>query len=744
MPILSQGVADANIGAPSNMFRALWDAGYKRLVPITVAGQPVSEHSTLYKRQAKAMGKAPGVRRDDGLWVSFDWLRHETTEADLERWHTMGAGVGIRTGGGLVAVDIDTLDEKLAKTCEELAVAHLGAAPVRVGRWPKRLLLYRTAEEPPYRRVLFDDGTDYKPGKEPRVELLTEGRQFVAAGVHPGTGKPYEWRPHVYFPSALSPVTGQQLDAYFAALAQRLPKADSHVETAGQRAKADQAQLAGDPDTIAAAVAALPNNHNFKDRESYIRVGAALKAALPGDDEGVGLDLFQEWAARWTEGENDPDVVAADWRRLKPPYSIGAQYLYNLAQRHGSFSVAQAWFGNGSGPAPADASVKPKLSFFDPVTAWRGKEVPAREWLVDGWILKGALNLVYGKGGVGKTLLMHQYAVCAAAGRPWLGKKTTRAKVMCFFCEDDEGELHRRQVDIMRATGISDDDIQGRLRFTTRVAENNVLGAPTRENGQTLIKATELCEQLRAAIEVERPDVVILDTLADIFGGSEIDRGQVTQFLSLLSRLTLPYGATLIALGHPSVAGESEGRSGSTGWANKARNRLYLTYADKKKEVGNVRRLTNTKTNHTAKGGELEIEWRRGAFVARTESQPVGIDLEAFKKDGGAALPDMKSANERAVVAALLEAEAAKVPLNNNPRSGTGYAPTKLKRFYPEHVGTLTIDDIDAAMIALEKRGAIQQTTFIGAHRSRVHGYNVNRTRLRLNTTPDAHSGVFA
>jgi putative DNA primase/helicase len=30
-------------------------------------------------------------------------------------------------------------------------------------------------------------------GGESRVEILCNGQQFVAYGIHPGTGKPYEW-----------------------------------------------------------------------------------------------------------------------------------------------------------------------------------------------------------------------------------------------------------------------------------------------------------------------------------------------------------------------------------------------------------------------------------------------------------------------------------------------------------------------------------------------------------------------
>lgn len=48
--------------------------------------------------------------------------------------------------------------------------------------------------------------------------------------------------------------------------------------------------------------------------------------------------------------------------------------------------------------------------------------------------------------------------------------------------------------------------------------------------------------------------VVIVDTIADTYGGNEIDRAQVNAFVkSCLGRLAQAIGGTVIALGHPSM-----------------------------------------------------------------------------------------------------------------------------------------------------------------------------------------------
>ncbi|WP_054008831.1 bifunctional DNA primase/polymerase [Cypionkella psychrotolerans] len=109
------------------------------------------------------------------------WTSIRIDEAQVEAWcRDFGhCSVGLRTGH-LVGVDIDILDADLAHQAAAIVNARLGPALLRVGRWPKRLLLYRT--ETPFAK--------FKVGK---VEVLAQGQQFVAFGIHPDTGRPYDW-----------------------------------------------------------------------------------------------------------------------------------------------------------------------------------------------------------------------------------------------------------------------------------------------------------------------------------------------------------------------------------------------------------------------------------------------------------------------------------------------------------------------------------------------------------------------
>lgn len=109
------------------------------------------------------------------------WTTVRIDEAQVENWccEFGHCGVGIRTGR-LVGIDIDLLDVDLAHQATEIVKARLGPSLLRVGRWPKRLLLYRTG----------DPFAKYKVGK---IEILGQGQQFVAFGIHPDTGHPYDW-----------------------------------------------------------------------------------------------------------------------------------------------------------------------------------------------------------------------------------------------------------------------------------------------------------------------------------------------------------------------------------------------------------------------------------------------------------------------------------------------------------------------------------------------------------------------
>lgn len=109
------------------------------------------------------------------------WTTIAIDEAQVDHWRQIHAraGIGLRTGH-LVGIDIDILDDDIAHEMGQIVEATLGSPLMRVGLWPKRLFLCRT--ETPFAKLQIG-----------KLEILGQGQQLVAFGIHPGTQKPYYW-----------------------------------------------------------------------------------------------------------------------------------------------------------------------------------------------------------------------------------------------------------------------------------------------------------------------------------------------------------------------------------------------------------------------------------------------------------------------------------------------------------------------------------------------------------------------
>lgn len=316
----------------------LYDKGYGDLVSII---PPDAVLSPLTKIPPEHRGKVPGRRTPQG-WVGYNWRAAPAVrQQDVDEWQ---GGVGIRADY-FPAVDIDVLDPTLSSLLQQIAVAELGLAPLRIGRAPKALLMYRTSE--PFKRARLWIGDAHL------VEVLGAGQQFLASGIHPATGKPYTWS-DVPEADDLTTITSADVDRFLAAAqdACEMLGYDCRIE-GGAYALADRnaidqdALIADDAERVIEAIKLIPNtNELFPGRNDYLRMGYAIKGAL-GEE---GLPLFVEWAEKWegngTSAGNTAESATADWRRMRPPFEVGAPYLFEIAQNFG-FNAASDEFEVG-------------------------------------------------------------------------------------------------------------------------------------------------------------------------------------------------------------------------------------------------------------------------------------------------------------------------------------------------------------------------------------------------------------
>lgn len=519
-----------------NYFEHLWGAGYTALVPIIPPNAPISDRSNLARRIAAGKddrGKVPGIRWPDGSWSGLDWLPYTADERDIQRWHDMGAGTGIKTGHGIALIDADTLDEAKAATILKTVKQHFGDLPIRIGRYPKAGYVI-ACDDTPYMRIEFGEHGE----KRERVEILSNGRQFVAHGLHP-SGAEYKWVRPLPHKDQLKRVSRQQLEAFMADLRTALPNT-SEVATEGAEAVVDQAALKGDIATITKAVNATPNtSEHFPSRESYRDFGYAIKAALP-DHPNEALALFQDWCARWQDGENDPRLVEADWRRMKPPYRIGAERIYRLATEigNGDFNRAEQWFDEKVA-AEQPPILKTSEAFFVPdgSTGASHSEGAGRYAfedfgaaadkalssggvpLIKGLLDQGAMSILYGDSNVGKTFVAMDLAYHVATGKPYGGLKTAGGLVV--YVASEGGLAARKRLAALRGKYGGENVSFLLLAYPLNLRDTKADISP-------------FIEALRA-IRIDRGPIalVVLDTLSRVMAGgdenSSVDMGALVR-----------------------------------------------------------------------------------------------------------------------------------------------------------------------------------------------------------------------
>ncbi|WP_136644657.1 AAA family ATPase [Tabrizicola sp. YIM 78059] len=350
--------------------------------------------------------------------------------------------------------------------------------------------------------------------------------------------------------------------------------------------------------------------------------------------------------------------------------------------------VQERWAADYRARAAGDAPVR--ASQWLCAANLEGLPVPERDWLVPDLIPARNVTLLYGDGGAGKSLLALQLAVAVALGRPWLGLPVKAGTALFPSAEDEEDELHRRLADIVRHEGARLADLTG-LTIRSLAGEDAML-ARLGDFGRLV--SSDLYAEIEALLEAQRPALLVLDTLADLFPGNENDKAQARAFVGLLKRLAIRHECAVVMLAHPSLSGMSSGSgtSGNVAWSGSARSRLYLERVTQDGHEANpdARVLRTMKANYGPRGGEISVTWRDGVFVA--DSAETGLDRAAG------------NAKAERVFLSLLRAFTEQGRFVNSA-GGLNYAP----KVFADHPGAegLTKHAFRAAMEALLAQGRI-------------------------------------
>lgn len=566
-----------------------------------------------------------GIRDKRPIWKNWQqWgLTGELviTEAILRHWHEGQPwhNVGMALGHGWIAIDIDHL--QLAEAIV------LGLVPPDApGKRARRgyTLIFRDDPQDPVRKTR----TFLHPvSGEMLVEVLALGRQTVMPpSIHP-EGMPYEWTTGAGLHSLPSaPMIGQRhVDALEEALGaagltkmrhQRKGVVESFEGRKERYAAWLEVKLA---DKLAAVRGAVEGGRQQALNDAvlplacFIRVGLLNETDLRGQMEEACEDNGYMRAHGFSRFSRDFDKAVTDgWDMSLPALDTAIGEVDQTAARLMGEAPPVPIMPTGG---PVELSHLTRVSVADLLKT----EAPAREWTWPDWIPHKQVTLVYGDGGTGKTTLLLQLAILASMGLGFMGGMLARRRVLFISAEDELAELHYRLAQMCRALGCEGENIE----IITLVELEDTELASAGMDGK--IKATALMDRVVSACQGF--DMVIMDPVADLFGGSDVDKRQVRGFIQMIRRrIAFDLKASVLIAAHPSQEGMKTGKgtSGSVAWSNSVKSRLYF-----ERMTDDVMRLSLAKANRAKAGAEILMKWVNGIFLPAdrpSEVKPIEVE----------------------------------------------------------------------------------------------------------------------
>lgn len=162
-----------------------------------------------------------------------------------------------------------------------------------------------------------------------------------------------------------------------------------------------------------------------------------------------------------------------------------------------------------------------------------------REWLLHGFIPKGATTLLHALGGQGKTRLLYDFIYHLALGESWQGFPVTK-KAKILIIQTDE-----QPVDMLAALevrGIRPDDPRFDIHYKTRWS-------------------TEHIPQLYREVQAERYDLILIDSLASVSRFSTVSENdaEFAKPILLLNKIAADFNTAIMLVHHSSKSGDARG-----------------------------------------------------------------------------------------------------------------------------------------------------------------------------------------
>lgn len=326
-------------------------------------GVQVAEKSQLTGK----LGKIPSVFNARGQAHGLGgWTKRLIVPAEIAAWSKDGRyNLCIRTGAGsgVYALDCDVTDPELAakvrREIESAAPDLKGQSRRTRPNSPKFLIPFRMPAGTPCKKRIIQTAHG-------RLELLGDGQQFVAAGMH-SSGVPYVWQPSlpssiaVLMPSLTDAVWGQLARSFSAGGVITSPQSTSGAPNANPNPEILATISEGEWQDLLAALRFLLDK--AADNPLWSAIGYALLSLQP---TRPARQLWLDWsykAAGYQPGAPEQWWAAHAGQAPRSDY----RHIFSLARARGwGPTSAPSIFPVVGAPAPAPAGSDPTANLLPP------------------------------------------------------------------------------------------------------------------------------------------------------------------------------------------------------------------------------------------------------------------------------------------------------------------------------------------------------------------------------------------
>jgi len=641
------------------------------------------------------------------------WQDINADPAGVKSWaqsgHYSGWGVKAKEIGGL---DVDVYDKGLAllvykfikKEAPELTIA-------RFGFKPKHLFAFRNVDKLTKQvsksfinpaDPVHTSGPKDGEAKIQRIEMLGDGQQWICFGEHVETKGPYVYTGDSVFDIAAADIPelpkikigsfiGRLFD-YF----ENSAVASGWVEHSARGS--DSASITPISDFEARVKAQQVGDWTSEEvlddldlissncsREKWLQIAMAIHHQYQGDEEG--FDIFNDWSYDGGEAYGGMSDCRHRWDSFKLD---GSKNSTTFATVH---KLANDIRGEikSSDRDSKDQYAESTRELFS-LADLKGK-APEVQWGWHEYMPVGETTLLYADGGAGKSMVALQLACSIALGQPMFGVPTKKGKVLFISCEDDKGDLHRRLENIEKNMMVTRDQLSDVHILTV---EDGMLMTFEKDEG----RRTKFYDYVDALCREHSYTSVTIDTAADTFGGNEIIKSEVRQYVRSLTALARRNSTAVFMLAHPSQAGMSSGlgTSGNVGWNNSARSRIYMRWNDPRSSADPTLTFQHMKSNKGPLHPDLTLINQQGFMRNLTSAEVEDLGHHQIARDQFLEL-----------LAIVTEQGDTVGPSSNG---GDRYAPRRfvaLQRLYPDFE-SITMSDYVHAMETLRIDKVIEVT----------------------------------